>query len=69
MLTIILSYIIGVLCGIGYMYCRYCKMMRSHLDAIAELRVLNAKNTARLEMLCAIRGIKFEEEKDEVSTQ
>ena len=53
---IILAYIIGVLCGVGYMYLRYSKRIRKHSREIDQIRIEHAKIVGRFETLCAISG-------------
>ena len=57
MSSIILAYIVGVLCGMGYMYLRYSKRIRKHSLEIDKLRLEHANIEGRLETLCVISGI------------
>lgn len=57
MSSIILAYIVGVLCGMGYMYLRYSKRIRKHSREIDKIRLEHAKIEGRLETLCVISGI------------
>ena len=56
MSTIILAYVAGVLCGMGYMYLRYSKRIRKHSRELDQIRIEHAKMEGRLETLCVISG-------------
>lgn len=60
MSSIILAFIIGVLCGMGYMYMRYCKIMRGHLRELQEIKLNNARIKGKLEVLCIQNGMEWD---------
>lgn len=57
MSSIILAFIIGVLCGMGYMYLRYNKMISNNLRELEEIRLMSAKTDGLIDALCAVDGI------------
>lgn len=61
MANLILAFVIGVLCGMGYMYLRYNKMMCDNLRELREIRINHAKIQGQMKILNAINGIKEEE--------
>lgn len=64
MSSIILAFIFGVLAGMGYMYLRYCKMIRNNLKELEEIRLSQAKTEGMLEALGVIvNGPEKEESK------
>lgn len=61
MANLILAYIIGVLCGVGYMYLKYGKTMQRHMRELDQIRLNGAKIDAQLDILNRINGIDVEE--------
>lgn len=61
MSNIILAYIIGVLCGVGYMYLKYGKTMQRHMRELDQIRLNNAKIEGELEILQIVKGVGVEE--------
>lgn len=62
MADIVLAFLIGVLCGMGYMYLRYCNIMKGHLRELEELRLNQARIRGQMHILNMINGIKEDEE-------
>ena len=57
MANIILAYIIGVLCGVGYMYLRYSKRIREQQREIDKLARTSVWMNGRLDALYTMNGM------------
>lgn len=64
MSSIILAFVIGVLCGMGYMYLRYHKRIQKYSREIDELARTSAWMNGRLDALYAMSGLDLNEEKE-----
>lgn len=64
MSSIILAYIVGVLCGVGYMYLRYGMIMRKHMRELEQLKLNSARIEGQLNILRIVKGV--EEDKPDV---
>ena len=60
MSTIILAYIAGVLCGMGYMYLRYSKRLREHARDLDKMACHNAWMHGRLDALYVMSGLELD---------
>ena len=61
MANLILTFVLGVLCGMGYMYLRYNKMICDNLRELRELQRGQAIIEGQMKILNAVNGIKEEE--------
>ena len=57
MSIIILAFIFGLLCGMGYMYLHYNEIMRNHLKELERLKLRGAEVDGALRILNIINGI------------
>lgn len=62
MANIILAYIIGALCGVGYMYLKYSKTMQRHISELEQIRLNNARIEGQMGILNQINGIEEDSE-------
>ena len=56
-LYVICAFLAGVLCGMVYMYLRYCKMMRANIRELHELKLSNARIKGQLEVMRIMQGM------------